>query len=362
MLPYRILLVTISILVLGTSVHAEGKDPDRKPNILLVVGDDLGWTDLGSFGGEIDTPNLDELAGRGVQFTDFHVSVSCSPTRSMLLSGTDNHIAGLGNMSELLTPEQRGKPGYEGHLNNRVVALPEVLRDAGYHTYMAGKWHLGHEPESFPSARGFDRSFSMLFGGASYWSDMFGIQADGEKKADYVLDDERLQTLPKDFYATRSYADFLIEAIRENHGDDKPFFAYLSFTAAHDPLHVPEPWLSKYRGTYDDGYEVLKAKRADSAQQLGLVPNGAQTPPRVEALKPWVDLTEEERAVSKKGMEVYAGVVENMDYHYGRVVDFLKDIGEYDNTIIIFLSDNGSSPLVSEDYPGNRGQQMACAV
>jgi arylsulfatase A-like enzyme len=111
MLPYRILLVTISILVLGISVHAEGKDPDRKPNILLVVGDDLGWTDLGSFGGEIDTPNLDELAGRGVQFTDFHVSISCSPTRSMLLSGTDNHIAGLGNMSELLTPEQRGKPG-----------------------------------------------------------------------------------------------------------------------------------------------------------------------------------------------------------------------------------------------------------
>ena len=147
----------------------------EKPNILLVVADDMGWTDLGSFGSEIDTPNLDALAQHGVKFTDFHTSVSCSPTRSMLLSGTDNHIAGLGNMGEMIAPEQRGKPGYEGHLNDRVVSLAEVLRTGGYHTYMAGKWHLGHEPESFPHARGFERSFSMLFGGASYWSDMFGL-------------------------------------------------------------------------------------------------------------------------------------------------------------------------------------------
>lgn len=344
--------VLVSWLTAAT-VYAQ----QTRPNILLVVADDLGWTDIGSFGGEIDTPNLDALARLGVKFTDFHVSVSCSPTRSMLLSGTDNHLAGLGNMGEMLAPEQKGKPGYEGYLNDRVVSLAEVLRDGGYHTYMAGKWHLGHDPEHFPHARGFDRSFSMLFGGASYWSDMFGLLAEQEEIAEYVMDDKRLDKLPKDFFATRSYTDFLIDAIRKNRGDGKPFFAYLAFTAPHDPLHVPEPWLSKYRGKYSDGYEALKEKRAVKAKQLGLVPDGARTPARHQMLKGWDELTKEEQALESRGMEVYAGMVENMDYHYGRVVSFLKDIGEYENTIVIFLSDNGPNPWYSEDYPGNRGSK-----
>jgi len=329
----------------------------KQPNILLVMADDMGWTDIGSFGSEIDTPNLDALARQGVKFTDFHVSVSCSPTRSMLLSGTDNHLAGLGNMGEMLTPEQRGKPGYEGYLNDRVVSLAEVLRSGGYHTYMAGKWHLGHDPDNFPHARGFERSFSMLFGGASYWSDMSGLLAVHEEIAEYVIDDKRLEELPGDFYATRSYTDFLIESIRENRGDGKPFLAYLAFTTPHDPMHVPEPWLSKYRGNYDAGYEVLKAQRAEAAKKKGLVPESAPMPVRYEKVKAWDSLTKEEQAIGSRGMEVYAGMVNNMDYHYGRVVKFLKDIGEYDNTIVIFLSDNGPNPWYSEDYPGNRGSK-----
>ena len=329
----------------------------KQPNILLVMADDMGWTDIGSFGSEIETPNLDALARQGVKFTDFHVSVSCSPTRSMLLSGTDNHLAGLGTMSELLTSEQRGKPGYEGHLNDRVISLAEVLRSGGYHTYMAGKWHLGHDPESFPHARGFERSFSMLFGGASSWSDMSGLTAVTEEIAEYVMDDKRLEELPGDFYATRSYTDFLIESIRENRGDGKPFLAYLAFTTAHDPLHVPEPWLSMYRGKYDDGYEVLKAQRAVAAKKKGLIPDSAPMPERYEKVKAWDSLTKEEQTIGSRGMEVYAGMVNNMDYHYGRVVKFLKDIGEYDNTIVIFLSDNGPNPWYSEDYPGNRGSE-----
>jgi len=330
---------------------------DKKPNILLVMADDMGWTDLGSFGSEIDTPNLDMLARQGVKFTGFYASVSCSPTRSMLLTGTDNHIAGLGNMGEMLLPEQIGKPGYEGHLNNRVASLAEIVRDNGYHTYMAGKWHLGHSPESYPHARGFERSFSMLLGGASYWSDMFGMLAEMEPVAEYVIDDQRLEKLPKDFYATRSYADFVMDAIRENRGDGQPFFAYLAFTSPHDPMHVPEPWLSKYRGQYDDGYEVLKERRATKAQELGLIPDSADTPSRYEMLKAWDSLSEEQQALGARGMEVYAGMVENMDYHFGRVVKFLKDIGEYDNTIVIFLSDNGPNPWYSEDYPGNLGSE-----
>ncbi len=319
--------------------------------------DDMGWTDIGCFGSEIETPNIDSLAKRGVVFSNFHTSVSCSPTRSMLMSGTDNHIAGLGNMSELLTPEQKGKPGYEGHLNDRVVSLAEVLRDGGYHTYMSGKWHLGHEPEHFPHARGFDRSFSMLQGGASHWSDMTGLQGKTQPIAKYVMDDKRLKELPQDFYSSRSYADFLIDAIRKNQGDKKPFLAYFAPTAAHDPIHVPEPWLSKYRGRYDDGYEALKAKRIAGAKRLGRVPDSAPAPGRHPKTKPWDSLSNEDKAWQSRAMEAYAGMIENMDYHIGRVITYLKDTGQYENTIIIFTSDNGPNPWDSDEYPGNEGTE-----
>ena len=222
---------------------------------------------------------------------------------------------------------------------------------------MAGKWHLGHSPESIPHARGFERSLSMLFGGASYWSDMFGLLAVHEEVAEYVLDDKWLKELPSDFYATRSYTDFLIDSIRENRDDGKPFLAYLAFTAPHDPLHVPEPWLSKYRGMYDDGYEVLKEKRAKAAKRMGLVPDSAKPPGRYAMLPAWNSLSKKQQALGSRGMEAYAGMVGNMDYHFGRVVKFLKDIDEYDNTIVIFLSDNGPNPWSSEDYPGNRGSK-----
>jgi arylsulfatase A-like enzyme len=327
---------------------------DAPPNILLVMVDDMGWTDIGCFGSEISTPNIDRLADRGVRFNDFHVSVSCSPTRSMLLSGADNHIAGLGNMGELLAPNQVGKPGYEGYLNDRVVSLAEILGSSGYHTYMAGKWHLGHSPESFPRARGFERSLALLYGGASHWNDMSGLM-ENESPAHYTKNGETIQELPADFFSSRSFTDFLLDAIRENRGDGKPFFAYLAFQAPHDPVQVPEPWLSKYRGRYDDGYRALKAERAAAAKQLGLVPEGAEVPGRHPLEREWSLLSEDEKALEARGMEVYAGMVENMDYHFGRVMRFLEDIGETDNTVVLFLSDNGANPWISEDYPTNRG-------
>ncbi len=353
----RILFMVIAVLVFGASIASPPQAANKKPNILLVMADDMGWTDIGPFGGEIETPNLDTLAKEGVKFSNFHVSISCSPTRSMLLSGTDNHIAGLGTMGEMIAPIQQGKPGYEGYLNDRVVSLAEVMRDNGYHTYMAGKWHLGKSPDRYPHARGFDRSFSMLFGGASYWSDMFGLLAEQEEVADYVMDDKKLDSLPGDFYATRSYTDFLIDAIREDRGDGKPFLAYLAFTSPHDPLHVPEPWLSKYRGQYDDGYEALRARRVSTAKSMGLFPGNAPTSDRHPMVKAWTELSKGEKAVQSRGMEVYAGMVDNLDYHFGRMVRFLKDIGEYDNTIVIFLSDNGPNPWSSEEYPGNLGSK-----
>ena len=215
-------LIALATIASNSAVEAA----EGRPNFLLVMADDMGWTDLGCFGSEIETPNLDALADRGVMFTDFHVSVSCSPTRSMLLSGNDNHIAGLGNMGELLTENQKGKPGYEGHLNQRVVSLAEALRSGGYHTYMAGKWHLGDEPGLLPHDRGFERSFSLLVGGASHYADMYGILP-RDDPAKYSRNGELLESLPADHYSSRSFSDFLIESIRENRGDNKPFLAYL---------------------------------------------------------------------------------------------------------------------------------------
>jgi len=323
----------------------------KQPNILLVMVDDMGWTDTAPYGSEINTPNIDKLANNGIMFTDFHTSVSCSPTRSMLLTGTDNHLAGLGNMDELLTPNQVGKPGYEGHLNKNVVSLAEVLKNAGYHTYMAGKWHLGHDEENIPGARGFEKSLSLLFGGASHFSDMAGL-IEAQNPVEYSMNGKKIDKLPGDFYSTRSYTDFLIDAIRDSK-DDKPFLAYLSYSAPHDPLHVPEPWLSKNKGIYDEGYENLRANRIKKAKALNLIPENAKTPEMNAAVKPWNTLSNDEKAFESKKMEVYAGMIENMDYHLGRMLDFLGDIGELDNTIILFLSDNGPNPWANKEYPGN---------
>ena len=162
------LVCALTMLGVGALAHAAGS----KPNILIIVADDMGYSDIGAFGGEIKTPNLDTLAQRGMRASNFYVGATCSPTRSMLLSGSDNHVAGLGNMAEFLGPQQKGKPGYEGHLNNRVATIATVLHDTGYHTYMAGKWHMGEEPGSWPAALGFERDFTLLQGGGSNWGDM----------------------------------------------------------------------------------------------------------------------------------------------------------------------------------------------
>lgn len=211
---------------------------NARPNIVLIVADDMGYADMGMFGGEIRTPNLDALAQQGVRFTNFYTSSTCSPTRAMLLSGTDNHIAGLGNMEEMVAPNQRGVPGYEGVLNERVVPFPQLLGLAGYHTYMVGKWHLGKEPDKIPAARGFERDFTLLQGGGSYFDDT-GLNARSPKSI-FTRDGRYLTKLPENFYATRTYTDKMIEFIESNRGDGQPFFAYVSHQAPHDPFHLPD--------------------------------------------------------------------------------------------------------------------------
>jgi arylsulfatase A-like enzyme len=256
-------------------------------------------------------------------------------------------------MGELRTANQMGKPGYEGYLNKRVVSLAEVLHDGGYHTYMAGKWHLGAEPGFRPHDRGFEKTLSLLYGGASHWSDMDGLFK-AQTPVKYSSNGKILEKLPKDFYSSRSYADFIIQSIREDRSDGNPFLAYLAFTAPHDPLHVPEPWLSQYRGAFDDGYEALKQRRFKAAKEQGIVADSAKIPPMHPQVKLWKELSEDERKIQSRMMEVYAGMVSCLDYQLGRVVNYLKDIGEYENTVIIIMSDNGPNPWTTEDYPTNR--------
>lgn len=321
------------------TVVSEGAQPEPRPNILLIVVDDVAFNDLGIFGGEINTPNIDTLAKEGVVLTGFHASPNCSPTRAMLLSGTDNHVAGLGNMNEEMADNQRGNPGYEGYLNFSVAALPEILQEAGYHTYMTGKWHLGLTQETSPASRGFDKSFVLLQGGAGAFSNM--LQIYGPNKAMYREDHKLLDALPEDFYSTRFYTEKMIEYIDSNQGDDQPFFAYLAFTAPHWPLQAPEESIAKYKGKYDAGYDVLLEQRLKALKARGLVAEDVEAFPRLAGEPRWEELNEEQQRYEAKKMEIYAAMVDDIDVYIGKLMDHLKTIGEYDNTFIFFMSDNG---------------------
>jgi arylsulfatase len=328
----------------ATQAQAQGTPPtaqQQRPNILLIVADDLGYSDLGSYGGEINTPVLDQLAQQGVRYTDFYVSPTCSVTRSMLLTGTDNHIAGLGNMGELNAPNQVGRPGYEGVLNKRVASVAELLRESGYHTYMAGKWHLGLKPDQIPHARGFERDFSLLVGGGSHFNDQWNLEWQ-LPKAPYTEDGRPVEKLPRGFYSSKAYTDKTIQFIEEGRPDGKPFFAYMAFTAPHGPLHVPNDWLRRYKNRYDEGWDGIREQRLARMQELGIVESGVSTAERLWFLPRSTSLAPAARVMQGRKMELYASMVEYMDDQIGRVFDYLRQIGEYDNTVVIFLSDNGA--------------------
>ena len=314
--------------------------PDPRPNILLIVADDMGYSDLGSYGGEIETPSLDALAARGLRATDFTVTPGCSPTRAILLTGADNHLAGFGNAVGFMGPRQRGKPGYEGHLNDRVTTVASRLRDAGYHTYMAGKWHLGGRPAQWPAARGLERDFALLDGSGSHFSDM--SHPDHERPIRFTLNGRRLDELPVNHFSSAAYTDFIIRSIEEQRGDGRPFLALLSFQAVHRPLAAPDDWLERYRGWYAMGYDSLRAQRLARMKEMGVVGKDVIASPRLPGLPAWEDLTQQEKNLAARKMEVYAAMLANMDFHIGRVIEYLEMVDELDDTLVIFLSDNGA--------------------
>jgi arylsulfatase len=315
-------------------------DAPKRPNIVVILADDMGFADMGSFGGEIRTPNLDSLAKEGVRFTNFYTHASCSPTRSMLLTGVDTHLNGLGNMDEWIAPNQRGVPGYEGYINDRVATLPQLLKDAGYHTYMVGKWHLGKQPDKIPRARGFERDFTLLDGGGSYW-DMNNVTAVSPKLV-FTEDGRYLTGLPPDYYATKTYTDKLIGFIDANRGSGKPFFAYVAHQAPHEPYHLPRDWRNRHAGEYDKGWDAVREARLKRQVEMGIMPAGTELAERMWFVPDPIVLAPASRYILGKKMELYAGLVENMDYHIGRLMEHLRKIGEYENTIFMFFGDNGA--------------------
>ena len=313
---------------------------DKRPNIVIILADDMGYSDMGIFGSEIKTPNMDALGLNGVRYTNFYTHASCSPSRSMLLSGVDTHLNGLGNMDEWTAPNQVGKPGYEGNLNDRVVTIPQLLKDAGYHTYMVGKWHMGKAPDKIPAARGFERDFSLLDGAGSYW-DMTNFTALNQKSL-YTEDGKYLSKLPKKYYATQTYTDKLISFIDANHDDGKPFFAYVAHQAPHDPYHLPKKWRDRHIGQYDTGWDMARVQRLQRQKELGIVSDSTLLAERMWYIPEYALLAPAARALVGRKMELYAGLVENLDYHIGRLIEHLKEIGEYENTVFIVFGDNGA--------------------
>ncbi|KAI1338712.1 putative arylsulfatase [Xylariaceae sp. FL0016] len=346
--------------------------PSKRPNFLIVVADDLGFSDTGPYGSEISTPTLDRLAREGVSMTGFHTASACSPTRSMLLSGTDNHIAGLGQMAEFMRfrRDYQGRPGYEGYLNYRVAALPEILQDNGYLTLMSGKWHLGLEKEQSPSARGFDKCFVYLAGSGNHFNnepqldrDDYGHSALGGRNL-WMRDDQfldRKREIPKDFYSTKTYTDGMLHYLegRTAEEKEKPFFAYLPYTAPHWPLQAPQEVIAKYRGVYDDGPEGLRQRRLKALIERGLVPKDVEPAPSVgDVPKEWDEMNDAEKAESSRKMETYAAMVDMIDQHMTRVISYLEKTGELDNTFVLFMSDNGAEGKLLEALPVSAGMPL----
>lgn len=341
---YRNVLVLMVIGGLFTGCSAEQmatpqekaaeKEPIKRPNFLVITTDDMGYTDFGAFGGkDIPTPNFDSLAMEGVRLTNFHTSAVCSPTRAMLMSGTGNHEAGKGQQREF--PEFLGHHGYEGYIVDRVATIPERLAAEGYHTYMAGKWHLGSEQGvNLPGDRGFERSFALTPGNYDHFDPMLG-------EIRYSEDGQSIDKLPENFYSTSAYVDKMIGYLQSNEGDEQPFFAWFAPTAPHWPLQVLPEWKDKFVGVYDAGYEEICALRQQGAKEVGVLPAGADTSICPEEAVPWSELSEDDQKMNSRVMELYAGMVAHLDSEIGRLLDYLIESGQLENTYIIYHNDNG---------------------
>lgn len=335
--PRRLLLVVL--LLLGASALAA-----ERPNIVVLLADDVGFSDFGAYGSEIRTPHIDALAASGMQFSNFHVSPNCAPTRAMLLTGVSNHRAGVANIPETIPPSQREHPAYRGRLREDVVTLASMLRESGYATYITGKWHLGHDPETLPSARGFDRSFVLDASGADNWEQRPYLPYYSD--APWFEDGEPAR-LPEDFYSSAFIVDRMIDYIGlpvDASEGRRPFFAYLGFQAIHIPVQAPREFTEGYLDVYDQGWEVLRQRRFEGVMKRGLLPEHTEMGPMPPGVPSWESLDAKARQQAARSMAINAGMLEAMDFHIGRLIEHLRATGEYERTLFVVLSDNGPEP------------------
>lgn len=353
--------ISISFALVACNDHQDQTpETPKQPNILFIMADDLGYSDLGAFGGEIHTPNLDSLANEGRILSDYHTAPTCSPTRSQLISGTDHHLAGLGAMAELTPAHLKGQPGYEGYLNERSLSIAEVLKDHGYQTFISGKWHLGTTSATNAHAKGFEHSFTLLQGLDHH----FKKAPSAYKRTSTYTEDGQpvaISSLPDDFFSTNYFTDKLLSYLDQNQKSGKPFFAYAAYTAPHWPIQAPADFRDRYRGVYDVGYDVIREKRIEKQKQLGLISNDFKpaipldTKNIPQQYGKWNELNDAQKALEARRMEVYAAMVENLDYNIGRLIQKLKSTGKYDNTLIFFVSDNGAEGFIRGSYGSESG-------
>lgn len=299
---------------------------DDRPNILFILADDMGFTDIGSFGSEIATPNLDRLAYAGLRLNNLHAARACRPTRLMLMASAGEEAAS----------EPNPEAFRESVLGLDYATIAELLQDAGYSTYMTGKWDLGNVAGYTPADRGFDRSLSFLTSSSGYFADQF--QDDFEEDGKPLTRDD----LPGDYYSTRVFTDKMLEYLSSAE-PGRPWFAFMSYNAPHLPLQLPDDWLDRYAGRYDAGYDALREERFARAVDAGVIPPGADLEGFQPSAEPWSDLSAEAQRRRARAQEIYAGVIEYLDMSIGRVIDFLEESGQLDNTVVVFSADHGAS-------------------
>ena len=343
MLPTKIQLTTKEILLFLTALLLIGcsrsTEEEPRPNIVLILADDLGFSDLGCYGGEINTPHLDALAGKGLRFTNFYNTGRCCPTRASLLTGLYPHQAGVGRM---VYNNYGGS--YQGFLNRKAVTLAEVLQPAGYKTLMTGKWHVGHQPGQWPTDRGFERFYGIHIHVDSYYKVLKGcdVYLDGELLIPET-DDPKNHLFPEqDWYTTDVFTDYAIHFLDEETKDsDQPFFLYLAYNAPHFPIEAPDEDIEKYRGKYLQGWDQLRTEKFERMKEIGIIPANAVLSATENTR--WDTLNDAAKEELDFRRAIYSAQVDRMDENIGRLVAHLKQIGKYDNTLILFLSDNGCS-------------------
>ncbi len=357
------ILGVLSVVILLASCAEQPEDnqlttvaetPTIKPNILLLVADDTAFGDIGAYGSEVHTPNMNKIADAGIRFTNYHVSPVCSVTRSMLFTGNDNIEVGLGAFDYSVYPPTRGKKGYETYLTEDAVTISELLNDDGYEVYKSGKWHLGGEEAGGkgPLEWGFTKEFGILSGGSNHWND-FAMTPDFKdpnglnvkRKEDWTLNGQPYDR-PEGVYSGEIYTNQMLEFIKDGAQQKKPWFAYMAFTTAHFPIQAPEELIMKYYPKYLElGYAGLKKARYESLKAEGLISHEATEAPFNSLTKRWEDLSQENKEKQAKIMATYAAMIEDQDNRIGQILAYLEESGQLDNTLVIYMTDNGPEGL-----------------